>query len=265
MNTLAASSPATANPLALPSRPCRRRRTSRVKSPRLALVEARPGPPVPVIRDGTARNDSEKAAALVLRTATGEVYPVPFSRDRTEDMQAEVSAMARAANASVYSPELLAAKYGSRPIKVSIYKKWKHRCSLFQIWASPANSRWQAFVLPLFIGIAQGTRNIYWTWIICLKSVARPIERAILSKQEISCYSVEADFHAIGSYFCQNWPGFVHPAGPVSDWVSWRAVWVAGTCVFVIFWILYWCFTKNGFNLSSYNCWENRVFPTNSN
>lgn len=38
--------------------------------------------------------------------------------DRTEDLQAEARAMLRAANASLYSPELLAARYGSRPIKV---------------------------------------------------------------------------------------------------------------------------------------------------
>lgn len=38
--------------------------------------------------------------------------------DRTEDLQAEARAMARAANASVYNPDLLALKYGSRPIKV---------------------------------------------------------------------------------------------------------------------------------------------------
>lgn len=48
--------------------------------------------------------------------------PAPLaisSRDRTEDMQAESRAMARAANVSTYSPELLAQKYGSRPIKVA--------------------------------------------------------------------------------------------------------------------------------------------------
>lgn len=38
-------------------------------------------------------------------------------RKRTEDLQAEVRAMERAVNASVYSPELLASKYGSRPLK----------------------------------------------------------------------------------------------------------------------------------------------------
>lgn len=116
MNTFAASWPAVANPLALPSRPCRRKKPLRTTSPRLALVEARP--PVTIIRDGTAGNDSTKAGALVLHNATREVYPVQFSRDRTEDIQAEAKAMARAANASVYSPEILAAKYGSRPIKV---------------------------------------------------------------------------------------------------------------------------------------------------
>lgn len=38
-------------------------------------------------------------------------------RKRTEDLQAEVRAMERAVNASVYSPELLASKYGYRPLK----------------------------------------------------------------------------------------------------------------------------------------------------
>ncbi|XXG57536.1 hypothetical protein AAC387_Pa03g4668 [Persea americana] len=39
------------------------------------------------------------------------------SRDRANDMQAEARAMARAANASVYSPQFLSIKFGSRPIK----------------------------------------------------------------------------------------------------------------------------------------------------
>ena len=38
--------------------------------------------------------------------------------DRAEDLQAEARAMARAANASVYSAELLTRKYGSRPVQV---------------------------------------------------------------------------------------------------------------------------------------------------
>lgn len=119
MNTLAASWPAAANPLALPSKPCRRKKRFRPNSPRLALVEASPPPPVTIIRGGTAAgNDNNKVGKLVLQTATGDVYPVPFSRDRSEDIQAEATAMARAVNASVYSPELLTSKYGSRPIKV---------------------------------------------------------------------------------------------------------------------------------------------------
>lgn len=90
-----------------------------MNSPRLALVEARPEAPGPLIRDGITVNDGNKASALVLSSTDGGIYPLPSSRDRTEDMQAEARAMARAANASVYSPELLAAKYGTRPIKVS--------------------------------------------------------------------------------------------------------------------------------------------------
>ncbi|XP_059460890.1 protein ACTIVITY OF BC1 COMPLEX KINASE 3, chloroplastic [Corylus avellana] len=66
---------------------------------RAALVEARPRT-VPALRD------DGPGSGLVL------------AGDRTDDLQAEARAMARAANASVYSPELLAVKYGSRPIKV---------------------------------------------------------------------------------------------------------------------------------------------------
>lgn len=43
-----------------------------------------------------------------------------FARDRAEDLQAEARAMVRAAGATVYSPELLAARYGSRPFKVAL-------------------------------------------------------------------------------------------------------------------------------------------------
>ncbi|GLT35337.1 hypothetical protein SLA2020_098020 [Shorea laevis] len=61
--------------------------------PRAALVEARP-------------------------KANGSVAVQLFRADRAEDLQAEARAMARAANASVYSPELLSRKYGSSPIQV---------------------------------------------------------------------------------------------------------------------------------------------------
>lgn len=38
--------------------------------------------------------------------------------NRADDIQAEARALARAANASVYSPQLVASKYGSQPFKV---------------------------------------------------------------------------------------------------------------------------------------------------
>ncbi|XWS08307.1 hypothetical protein CRYUN_Cryun41cG0068300 [Craigia yunnanensis] len=62
--------------------------------PRAALVEARP------------RVNGSPVAVQVL------------GGNRAEDLQAEARAMTRAANASVYSPELLARKYGSRPVQV---------------------------------------------------------------------------------------------------------------------------------------------------
>lgn len=83
----------------------RRRRKARVL-PRAAIVEARPQA-LPAIKEVTGGNNA-----------------VPFRRrdssfrDRTGDMQAEARAMTRAANASVYSPELLLVKYGSRPVRV---------------------------------------------------------------------------------------------------------------------------------------------------
>ncbi|KAH1046121.1 hypothetical protein J1N35_036905 [Gossypium stocksii] len=63
--------------------------------PRAALVEAGP------------RGDGSPAALQVSRG------------DLAADLQAEGRAMARAANASVYSPELLANKYGSRPVQAA--------------------------------------------------------------------------------------------------------------------------------------------------
>ncbi|XP_060200065.1 protein ACTIVITY OF BC1 COMPLEX KINASE 3, chloroplastic [Lycium barbarum] len=77
-----------------------RRVKLRLSVPRAALVEARPQQ-VAAIRD-----DVTGARALQV------------SRDRADDMQAEARAMARSAGASVYTPEFLAAKYGSSPIKV---------------------------------------------------------------------------------------------------------------------------------------------------
>lgn len=89
--------------LALGPRPtsASRPQTRRAREARAAVVEARP-PPAP---------------ARVIRPAVGDANLI-VGGDRTEDLQAEARAMARAVNASVYSPEVLAVQYGSRPIKV---------------------------------------------------------------------------------------------------------------------------------------------------
>lgn len=73
-------------------RPTVRRRGGRVRA---ALVEARPAATPPI--------------RVITLAKTG---------DRADDLQAEARAMARAANSSFYTPELLALKYGSQPIKV---------------------------------------------------------------------------------------------------------------------------------------------------
>ncbi|QCE03042.1 protein ACTIVITY OF BC1 COMPLEX KINASE 3, chloroplastic-like [Vigna unguiculata] len=69
--------------------------------PRGVLVEATPpsSPPSPSPRDGSIK-----------------VLALP--ENRADDIQAETRALARAANASVYSPQLVASKYGSQPMKV---------------------------------------------------------------------------------------------------------------------------------------------------
>ncbi|KAK4441084.1 protein ACTIVITY OF BC1 COMPLEX kinase, chloroplastic [Sesamum alatum] len=89
------------------------RRRGRVKAipPRAALVEAKPRPAQPL-------SGGDGGASVALLRVRDSSSSAPSSRDRADDMQAEARAMARAANASVYSPELLATKYGSRPIKV---------------------------------------------------------------------------------------------------------------------------------------------------
>lgn len=88
-----------------------------------ALVEARPQSTPP---DFTSNRSLAAAAARVV-VGGGESSPssslsiIPTSRDRADDIQAEAKAMARASNASVYSPDLLALKYASRPFKVPIF------------------------------------------------------------------------------------------------------------------------------------------------
>ncbi|XP_057781177.1 protein ACTIVITY OF BC1 COMPLEX KINASE 3, chloroplastic [Salvia miltiorrhiza] len=92
-----------------------RRGRAKLSTPRAALVEAKPRS-LPALRGG----DEEKGVVTLarLRDSSG-AGPGPSSRDRADDMQAEAAAMARAANASVYSAELLSGKYGSRPIRVA--------------------------------------------------------------------------------------------------------------------------------------------------
>lgn len=90
---------------------CYRGRSSRrvrLFKTRAALVESRPRvvPAAVTVRDGNNNNNNSQ---LIYRKGL----------DRAEDIQAEGRAMARAANATVYSPQLLALKYNSRPIKVS--------------------------------------------------------------------------------------------------------------------------------------------------
>lgn len=88
-----------------------------------ALVEARPQSTPP---DFTNNRSLAVAASRVV-VGGGESSPssslsiIPTSRDRADDIQAEAKAMARASNASVYSPDLLALKYASRPFKVPIF------------------------------------------------------------------------------------------------------------------------------------------------
>ncbi|XP_022872946.1 protein ACTIVITY OF BC1 COMPLEX KINASE 3, chloroplastic-like [Olea europaea var. sylvestris] len=110
------------NTLALPSAitifPQSKRCIRRVKLPRAALVEAKPRP-VPATRGGgRLGSGGDNVPGTVLRVREESSSYALSPRDRADDMQAEARAMARAANASVYTPEFLAAKYGSRPIKV---------------------------------------------------------------------------------------------------------------------------------------------------
>ncbi|KAG1338960.1 protein ACTIVITY OF BC1 COMPLEX KINASE 3, chloroplastic [Cocos nucifera] len=81
-------------------------------APRAAIIETRP---VPAVR--TNGRADEYAIQLVETTASSAPLSIA-SRDRSADMQAEARAMSRAANATVYSAQLLATKYGSQPLKV---------------------------------------------------------------------------------------------------------------------------------------------------
>lgn len=83
--------------------------------PRAALVEAKP---LPVLRGGAAGGGRVNGEYAIQVVDAGTELSIRSRMDRASDIQAEARAMSRAVNASVYSPELLAARYGSRPIKV---------------------------------------------------------------------------------------------------------------------------------------------------
>ena len=80
---------------------------------RAATVEATPS-----TNSASASSSSNSGAVLQLQL---QRRGREKERKRAEDLQAEVRAMERAVNASVYSPELLASKYGSRPLKVGSF------------------------------------------------------------------------------------------------------------------------------------------------
>lgn len=139
---------------------CRRSRTA--PPPTAALVEARPRS-VPEIRDNNSSS---------LPGSSSIIY-APGTRDRTDDIQAEARAMARASNASVYSSQLLATKYGSRPFKVlrrTVQIFYGIGSFAFKLWLDQLqgrldqNKRFRAVELrniftrlgPTFVKIGQG-------------------------------------------------------------------------------------------------------------
>lgn len=80
------------------------------QQPRAALFEATPPP-------------SSAASPSPEPTRDGshiEILALPG--DRADDIQAEARALTRATNASVYSPQLVASRYGSKPFKVPLLK-----------------------------------------------------------------------------------------------------------------------------------------------
>ncbi|XAR64316.1 Cadmium-transporting ATPase [Bertholletia excelsa] len=93
-----------AGAVANPRLPCKGKKVKAASQ-----AEARPQS-LSVIRDVAGGSSS----LPVLATE----FSFPSFSDRADDKQAEVRAMARAASAAVYSPELLTTKYSSRPIKV---------------------------------------------------------------------------------------------------------------------------------------------------
>ncbi|XP_020395110.1 protein ACTIVITY OF BC1 COMPLEX KINASE 3, chloroplastic isoform X1 [Zea mays] len=113
------STAAAAVSFSLPSPPhCRGAR--RRRAPSLLRAASTAAPPSPDLSIQLSPRASPPASTNGAATALGPPVSASFARDRAEDLQAEARAMARAAGATVYSPELLAARYGSRPFKVAL-------------------------------------------------------------------------------------------------------------------------------------------------
>lgn len=89
-----------------------------------ALVEANTTA-LPSMSEGTSKKSSSNYDALQVTVAR--------PRNLADDMQAEARAMTRAAAASVYTPEMLATKYGSRPIRVQSYVVLPLACLFFPL------------------------------------------------------------------------------------------------------------------------------------
>jgi aarF domain-containing kinase len=100
----------------LPSPP-HRQGAPRRRAPFLLRAASTAAPPSPDLSIQLSPRASPPASTNGAATALGRPVAASFARDRAEDLQAEARAMARAAGATVYSPELLASRYGSRPFK----------------------------------------------------------------------------------------------------------------------------------------------------
>ncbi|GAB2300490.1 Protein ACTIVITY OF BC1 COMPLEX KINASE 3, chloroplastic [Dionaea muscipula] len=98
--------------------PRSRRRRPRALAARPALLEADPSLPRAPLASSSSAAAGANAESQVVRLGRNSLSLVGGIRDRADDIQAEAKAMERAADASVYSPELLAKRYGSRPFKV---------------------------------------------------------------------------------------------------------------------------------------------------
>lgn len=89
--------------------------TKSSRIPRAALVEDKP---LPALGGGVSSGGSGSGEYAIQVADATVALSIRSRMDRASDIQAEARAMTRSANSSIYSPELLAARYGSRPIKV---------------------------------------------------------------------------------------------------------------------------------------------------